>query len=79
MPIAIEGDLVRLEGVCPVEDAMPLIEFLRQESSPRLDLSQCTYLHTALWQLLSLGPAKLEAPPSDPFLARWLVPFMAAR
>ena len=71
MPVVLTGTSVRFEDVCTVEDAMEFIEYLRSNETPEVDLSACTYLHTALLQLLFHAHPRITAAPADPFLARW--------
>ena len=72
MPLVFTGNLLRFEDACTVEDATEFIEYLRNSESPEVDLSGCTYLHTALLQLLLLARPRIAAAPTDPFLARWV-------
>jgi hypothetical protein len=53
MPLVFTETQVRFEAVCTVEEALPLLEFLQSSDGLEVDLSACTYLHTALLQLLS--------------------------
>lgn len=70
MPIRYDADLARFEAACTVEDALPLAEWLEATAAPRVDLSACTDLHTALLQLLLAGRPTVTAGPEDAFLAR---------
>lgn len=79
MPLVFTKTLARFEEVCTVEEALPLLEFLNKAKTPKIDLSACTYLHTALLQLLLISRPKVSAPPNDPVLARWVVPLLDAR
>jgi len=72
MPLTISKTLVRFEEVCTVEEALPLLEFLRARKSAKADLSGCTYLHAALLKLLFIGKVKIVGLPRDPRLAHWL-------
>jgi hypothetical protein len=72
MPLKINKALVRFEDVCMVEEALPLLEFLKGRKSAKADLSRCTYVHSALLQLLFMGGVKIVALPSDPLLAGWI-------
>jgi len=71
MPLVLTETSARFEDVCTVEDAMEFIEYLRKNDAASVDLSACTYLHTALLQLLRLARPRITAAPADPFLARW--------
>jgi hypothetical protein len=74
MPLLFEGELVRFQDVCAVEEAMSLVERLRNHERAAVDLGGCTYLHTALLQLLLLARPTIAHAPTDPFLSRWLTP-----
>ncbi|HEY0836751.1 MAG TPA: hypothetical protein VGE72_22765 [Azospirillum sp.] len=74
MPIRFDASLAYFEGDCTVEEALPLNDWLLAEPSPSVDLTRCTGLHTALFQLLLAARPALAAAPEDPFLARWVAP-----
>ncbi|SMH33601.1 hypothetical protein [Azospirillum agricola] len=78
-PDAGAGGTARFEGVCAVDEALPLAEWLEAAAEPRVDLGACTELHTALLQLLlAAGPAVAVAvAPEDAFLRRWVAPLLA--
>jgi len=76
MPLVFTETEARFEDVCTVEDALPLLEFLKNSDAPQVDLSACTYLHTALLQLLLSARPRIAAPPADPSLARWVEPLL---
>jgi hypothetical protein len=77
MPLIFTATEVRFEGVCTVEDALTLLEFLKGSEAPEVDLSACTYLHTALLQLLLVVGPRVTVPPGDPSLARWVAPLLS--
>ena len=63
---------VILAGVCPVEDAEPLLGLLQSSPAAPLDWTQCTGLHTAVLQIvLAVQPAFI-GPCGDPWVAEWL-------
>jgi nicotinic acid phosphoribosyltransferase len=72
MPLTVTKTLARFEDVCTVEEALPLLEFLKTQDHAKADLSRCTYLHSALLQLLYMAKAEIVALPEDPLLARWV-------
>jgi hypothetical protein len=72
MPLVFTERQVSFEDVCTVEDALPLFEFLKTAEASAIDLSACTYLHTALLQLLLTARPLVTALPADPGLARWI-------
>ena len=77
MALVFTASQARFEDVCSVEEALPLLEFLRNCDAPEVDLSGCTFLHTALLQLLLTARPKLAVYPTDPALARWVAPLLA--
>jgi len=68
------GAPIRLEGVCPVEDAETLASLILEDPTAPVDWTACTRMHTAVYQvLLRLRPAVLGTC-GDPFIGRWLTP-----
>lgn len=58
MSVRMDGDIIRLEGDCRVEDAEALLSALQSVSRPTVELSACKSLHTAVAQvLLALRPS----------------------
>lgn len=78
MPLSYEEDVVVIEGVCDVEEAEELLTLLQGHPEARLDLSGCDWLHTAVFQVICAGRARVAAPPRDPFLARCLEAYRPA-
>lgn len=76
MPITFTKTQARFQNTCTVEEALPLLEFLNKAKAPKVDLAACTYLHTALLQLLLMARPRISAPPSDPVVARWVGPLL---
>jgi hypothetical protein len=74
MPVTFTKTMARMVDVCTVEEAMPLLDFLKSTPKARVDLSACVYLHTALLQLLLQARPKISGWPTEPLLARWLQP-----
>lgn len=72
--IRYEDGRAVLEGVCTVEEADSLLEWLQDDPRRPVDWTDCDHLHTAVLQvLLAVGPP-LIGEPRDPFLARWVAP-----
>lgn len=78
MSVDIEGDRIVLAGRCRVEDAEALLGALQAHQRSAIDLSACTGLHGAVFQVLCAARRALAAAPADPALQRWLVPALAA-
>lgn len=74
MTVAHEGPVIRLEGVCRVEDAEPLTALLQGISDSTLDLAACKGLHAAVVQAILAFLPKIVGVPDDPFLRDRLVP-----
>lgn len=69
MPITYAEGLATFSGACTVEEAEPLLDWLRTTPEPAVDLSDCAAPHSAVVQLLlAIGP-RIAAPPPDPLLA----------
>jgi hypothetical protein len=72
MPIAVTETIAIFEGVCEIEQAEALLDWLRKTPAPQIDLSQCEHMHTAVLQtLLAVRPTIVAMPP-DPLIARIL-------
>ncbi|MDP3173217.1 MAG: hypothetical protein Q8M88_02135 [Phenylobacterium sp.] len=74
MSVRLDGDVIRLEGACRVEEAETLVGLLQAQATRAVDLSQCRHLHGAVVQvLLAFAPPILgEAP--EPFIRDLLAP-----
>ena len=74
MTILRDGAIIRLQGVCRVEDAEPLTALLQSVSDSTLDLSACEELHAAVVQAILAFRPKIVGVPDDPFLRDRLLP-----
>jgi hypothetical protein len=73
MTTRLDGELIRLEGLCRVEEAETLAGLLAA-GGRTVDLSECEAMHGAVAQaLLAFRPA-LAGAPRDAFLRELLVP-----
>ena len=71
-------DVAIFVGVCDVEEAEPLLEWLRLTEAPKVDLARCDHVHTAILQtLLAVRPSVAAASP-DALLAKLLAPLMGS-
>ncbi|CAK0776181.1 Transcriptional regulator [Azospirillaceae bacterium] len=77
MPIRYEASTAYLEGVCTVEEAMDIQDWLRKTDSPEIDLADCTHFHTAIFQVLSAARPRIASRPKDVFLAQWITPLLS--
>jgi hypothetical protein len=78
MPITHDEGVARLTGSCTVEEAEPLLDWLRATPDPALDLSACLAAHSAVVQVLLAARPRVVAPPPDPVLAAALADRMPA-
>jgi hypothetical protein len=68
-----DGAIV-LEGVCPVEDAEPLLQMLQAMPPAEVDWRPCRQLHTAVLQLVLASGRVPVGPCGDTWVAQWLIP-----
>ena len=72
-----ESGTIVLEGKCAVEDAEPLLQLLQATKAGRCDWTRCSYLHTAVVQvILAAGPA-LIGPCGDPWTEQWIASLLS--
>ncbi|WP_336489623.1 hypothetical protein [Methylobacterium nigriterrae] len=69
---AAPGTPIRLEGVCPVEDAEALASLILEDPTAPVDWSACTRIHTAVYQVLLRFRPSVVGACGDPFVDRWL-------
>lgn len=78
MSVRLDGNVVILEGACRVEDAEPLLGWLRADRARMVDLAGAEHLHAAVLQvLMALRPAIRETARDD-FLRDWVAPALIA-
>ncbi|MFZ0266122.1 hypothetical protein [Caulobacter sp.] len=76
MTVIRDGEIVRLVGLCRVEDAEPLTALLQGGSDSTLDLSACEGLHAAVLQAILAFRPTIVGIPDDAFLRERLLPAM---
>lgn len=74
MPLQLGSRTAVLDGIVTVEDAEPLTAWLRVTPRPRVNLRDCTHLHTAALQALLVAGARISVPPLDGFLLASAMP-----
>ena len=77
MTVRLDGETIRLEGACRVEEAEALTALVQDHPAAAVDLSGCTELHGALLQVLLAQRVRTLGESADPFLARWLSPILS--
>jgi hypothetical protein len=69
MPFTMDGDVISLDGHCPIEEAQPLFDALRAVDDPIFDVSRALSLHTAIVQLILASAGSVRGAPADRWLA----------
>lgn len=69
-----DNGTIVLEGVCPVEDAEPLLQMLQTTPTAEVSWTQCPQLHTAVLQvIIASGSVPIDRC-GDPWVAQWVAP-----
>lgn len=79
MSVRLDGEIIRLEGDCPVEIAETLASLLDAAPDRSVDLGSAGPLHGAVLQALLYYQPELIGKPQDPFLTDWILPALATR
>jgi hypothetical protein len=74
MTVRRDGEIIRLEGDCGVEDAETLVALLQGDETPTVDLGQCRHAHTAVVQALLSHGAQVSGAPDEPFMRDFVLP-----
>jgi hypothetical protein len=72
MPILFKNDHAFFRDAVSVEEAEGLLEWLQQQPSAKVDLSDCCHLHTANLQVLMAAKPAISRWPEDAKLRAWL-------
>jgi len=65
MPITLKKTVVVCEGMCTIEEAETLLEWLLDNPKGMVNLKKCNYLHTAIIQVLMAVKPSFSALPDD--------------
>ncbi len=65
MPLDFSDDRITLSGICPIEEAEPLLDALRRLATPRVDVAGLDHAHTAVLQVLMACQARILGTPTD--------------
>lgn len=80
MGIRYEESVAVLEGSCGIRDVESLEEFFKaHKEQAEVSLAVCSKMHTAIFQVLRKRRAVIIDAPNDPFITRWLCPFLGER
>jgi len=72
MPIEYKKNQATFVEVATVDEAEPLLAWLQDKKSPRVNLAQCTHMHPANLQVLMAASATVTAWPEDEQFCSWL-------
>ena len=72
MAIEFGKTTARVDGRCDAEDVPTLVEWLHGRKRPRINLSGCTHVHTAVLQALMAARVEVSKAPSDPALSQFV-------
>lgn len=78
MSVRLDGDIIRLEGACGVEEAERFLVLLQEAPGRRVDLTGVDNLHTALVQIIMALSPQLSGECGDVFVRKWVIPHLAA-
>ncbi len=76
MPLSLRESSATLSGVIAVDDVEKLVAWLRATPKGRVNLRNCTHMHTGAFQALWLFRPKISVAPADPFLATQVHPLL---
>jgi hypothetical protein len=76
MSVRLDGDAIRLEGRCRIEDAETLLGLLVEDGRRSIDLSLAGPLHSAVVQILMAAKPIISGRPDDPFLCAHVLPLL---
>jgi hypothetical protein len=77
MSVRLDGEIIRLEGRCHVEDAEPLLGLLQAATGRVVDVSDAETLHTAVIQVILAFRPGITGESRDGFIRRWIAPALA--
>lgn len=74
MPIEFSQDRALFLHEVGVEEAEGLLEWLQNRPAAKVDLSECSHMHTANLQVLMAAKPLIAHWPENPDLRAWLEP-----
>lgn len=72
MSLELKQRVARLEGHISADEAESLLEWAQSHPKGKVDLGECTHLHTSCLQVLMATRQKISAWPADNAFAAWL-------
>jgi hypothetical protein len=74
-----DSGVAMIEGACAVEDAEPLLRLLQANPTPAVDWTACSYLHTAVIQVILASRIVPIGRCGDAWVEQWLAPGLRHR
>ncbi len=72
MPITYKGNVAYFTQGCSLDDAQSLHEWFLEHPKGKINLKNCSEMHTAVLQILLASSAPITVDPLDEQLAKWL-------
>jgi hypothetical protein len=69
-------DTIELHGICPLEDAERLQQYLLADPRAAVDWRSCSGAHTSVIQILLAARPILRGPPENDFLRDCIAPLL---
>jgi hypothetical protein len=76
MGVRLDGNIVRLEGRCNVEDAEPLFGWLQEDPVRTVNIAEAEHLHAAVVQVLMVLRPAMSGSSRDAFIRDWIAPLV---
>lgn len=73
--MAQDGSIL-LVGLCPSDDAEPLLQQLLASATAAVDWRACESAHSAVVQVLLVARRRMIGPPASPVLRDWVQPLL---
>lgn len=67
-----DNGTVVLEGSCQVEEAESLLQLLQAAAASQVDWTRCTYLHTAVLQVILAARPAVVGRCGDTWVRQWV-------
>jgi hypothetical protein len=77
VPLHMSDRTATITEVLGVDDVEPFVAWLRATPDGRVDLGDCTHLHTGGLQALLRFRPEVSVPPRDPFLLTHVAPLLS--
>jgi hypothetical protein len=71
MGVHLHHGIICLTGGCTVEDAEVLLNLVRAQAAPRVDVTKMGHPHAAILQVLMAFQPAIVGPAADPFINAW--------